>query len=458
MREGRAGCEGFCLRTEVERKVLRKVIMILIMVLSVYGLLSVFHPGGLMAHIFPSACWGLVALATLWACGLKRIKSWFDKRVSIVAALVAIFYIIIYIDIGLFTGFGRSPVSFAPRALMLNLILVSSTLLGMEFSRGYIIKSFGRKRPFLTIGLVTLLYSFISVSIIGVLNFKDPVALSKFLGTEFLPVIAVNLLASYLALIGGPIASLAYRAPLVAIMWFSPVLPNLSWGTEALLGVMVPTMSFLAINQFIPPATLRRLGISTEVRGFGKAVSKKFSLRFWVIIPIVCLLGVWIMTGLMGFQPTTVISGSMSPTMDVGDVAIVRQVSTDSIEPGDIVQYWKEGGGMVIHRVIDVQDQGGTRLFITKGDANTTPDAQPVDPSQIRGKLILTIPKVGWVPIAFKSFISGAWSFLTANVVLAYAALTTALGACIFYAIRVFRSRPAKRFGNPIWRGEGGPL
>jgi signal peptidase len=243
----------------------------------------------------------------------------------------------------------------------------------------------------------------------------------------------------------------------MAIMWFSPVLPNLSWGTEALLGVMVPTLSFLAINQFIPPATLRRLGISTEVRGFGKAVGKKFSMRFWIIVPIVCLLGVWVMTGFLGFQPATVISGSMSPTMDVGDVAIVQKVSANSIKPGDIIQYWKEGG-MVIHRVIDVQDQGGTKLFITKGDANAAPDVQPVHPSQIKGKLVLTIPKVGWIPIAFKSFISGAWSFLTANVALAYAVLTTALGACIFYAIRVFRSRPAKRWRSPIWRGEGGPL
>ena len=423
----------------------RKVIFILIMLLAIYGLLSNFHPGGLMAYIFPSACWALLALATVWACGLRRIKSWFDKRVTIVAALVAIFYIIIYMDIGLFTGFGRSPLSFTPGALTVNLILVSSTLLGMELSRAYIIKSFGRRKPFLTIGLVTLLYSSISISIIGLLSFSDPLALTKFLGTGLLPVIAVNFVASYLAFIGGPIASLAYRAPLMAIMWFSPILPNLSWGTEALLGVMAPTMSFLVINQFIPTATLSRSGIPVETNRFGR--NRKSSLRGWMIASILCVLVVWTSTGLLGIQPTTMISGSMRPTMDVGDVAIILDVPADSVQPGDIIQFWRDEE-MVIHRVVEVSDEGTGRLFVTKGDANREPDAAPVYPSQVKGKIVLNIPKVGWAAIAVKGFFSGAWSFFSANPALTVLAIMS--GAFIFYVLRSHKNRSIKR-----WRRKG---
>ena len=413
------------------------------MLLAVYGLLSNFHPGGLMAYVFPSVCWGLLALATLWACGFKRIKSWFDKRVTIVAALVAIFYIIIYMDIGLFTGFGRSPLSFTPRFLMINFILVSSTLLGMELSRAYLIKSFGKRRPFLAIGLVTLLYSFISVSMIGLLSFSDPLALTRFLGTGLLPVIAVNLLASYLAFIGGPIASIAYRAPLMALTWFSPILPNLSWGIEALLGVMVPTVSFLAINQFIPTATLRRSGIPAETKGFGR--NRRSSLRGWMMASVLCVLVVWASTGLLGVQPTTVLSGSMRPTMDVGDMAIFRDVPADSIGPGDIIRFWRDGE-MVIHRVVEVSGEGDGRLFVTKGDANREPDVAPVYPSQVRGKVVLNIPKVGWAAITVKGFFSRAWSFLSAN--LAVTALAITSGAFIFYVFRSHKNRSVKR-----WRG-----
>ncbi|TES83238.1 MAG: signal peptidase I [Hadesarchaea archaeon] len=423
----------------------RKVIIILIMLLAVYGLLSVFHPGGLMAYVFPSVCWGLLALATLWACGLRRIRSWFDKRVTIVAALVAIFYIIIYMDIGLFTGFGRSPLSFTPGALMVNLILVSSTLLGMEFSRAYIIKSFGGRRPFLTVGLVTLLYSFISISIVGLLSFSDPLALTRFLGTGLLPIVAVNLLASYLALIGGPIASLAYRAPLMALMWFSPILPNLSWGTEALLGVMAPVMSFLVINQFTPTVTLRRSGIPVEPKGFGR--NRRSSLRGWMIASVLCVIVVWTSTGLLGIRPTTMISGSMQPTMDVGDIAIVLDVPADSVQPGDIIQFWRDEE-MVVHRVVEISRSGNGRLFVTKGDANREPDAAPVYPSQVRGKVVLNIPKVGWAAIAVKGFFSGVWSIFSANPVLIVLAIMS--GAFIFYVFRAHKNRSVKR-----WRRKG---
>jgi len=428
----------------------RKVIIILIMVLAVYGLMETFHPGGLMAYVFPSACWVLLALATVWACGFKTLRSWFDRRVTIVAALVAIFYIIIYMDIGLFTGFGRSPLSFTPKSLVINFILVSSTLLGMEFSRAYIVKSLGGKRPFLAIGLVTLLYSFINVSVIGLLSFRDPLALSRFMGTGLLPIIAVNLLATYLALIGGPIASLAYRAPLLAITWFSPILPDLSWGIESLLGVMVPTMSFLAINWFIPPRTLMKSGILTQAKGFGR--HKGSSMKGWMIASVLCVLAVWASTGLFGIQPTTVISGSMRPTMDVGDMAIIRNVPADSIEVGDIIQYWNNGE-MTIHRVVEVSGEGNGKLFVTKGDASSTLDPAPVYPSQVRGVVVLNIPKIGWAAIAVKEFFSGAWSLISANLALTVLAVTS--GVFIFYMFRSHRNRSFRRWRGSRWGRKG---
>lgn len=420
------------------------------MVLAVYGLMETFHPGGLMAYVFPSACWVLLTLATVWACGFKTLRSWFNRRVTIVAALVAIFYIIIYMDIGLFTGFGRSPLSFTPKFLMINFILVSSTLLGMEFSRAYIVKSFGRKRPFLTIGLVTLLYTFINVSVIGLLSFRDPLALSRFLGIGLLPIIAVNLLASYLALIGGPIASLAYRAPLMALTWFSPILPDLSWGIESLLGVMVPTMSFLAINWFIPRATLMKSGILTRTRGFGR--NRGSSMRGWMIASVLCVLVVWASTGLFGIRPTTVISGSMRPIMDVGDMAIIRNAPADSIEVGDIIQYWNSGE-MTIHRVVDIQQGESGKLFVTKGDATSTPDLAPVGPSQVIGKVVLNIPKVGWAAIATKEFFSGAWSLISANTALTVLAGTS--GVFIFYMFRSHKNRSVRRWRGSRWGRKG---
>jgi len=424
--------------------------VVLALLLLNYALLNVLRPGGLMAYLLPSASWGFLALVALKACGVVRIRLWFNGKVTIAAISVAIFFVIILINTGLFVGFGWSVLSFAPKALVINLTLVLSTLLGMEFSRAYLIKSYGRGRPFLTIGLITLLYSFVAISTVRLLGLNHPLEIASFLGISFLPIIAENLLASYLAFIGGPVASLAYRGPLMAFWWFSPILPHLSWGIEALVGVMVPAMGFLLINQFISPFALRRAGIPAEAKGFGR--NKKSSLQSWMVVSIFAVLMVWASTGLLGIQPTTVLSGSMRPAMDTGDLAIVQEVSADSIGVGDIIQFWRDGT-MVIHRVTEVAKGGSGKLFVTKGDANSKPDIDPVFQSQVRGKIILTIPKLGWAVIAVQSFFSSAWSFLAANFALTALAITS--GACIFFGIRLGKNRAVRKWRAKSWRRKG---
>ena len=407
----------------------RMALVVLSLTILNYIILNTLHPGGLMAYVLPSVCWGFLALVALKA-SFGRIRSWFNAHVSIAAASVAICYVMILMNIGIFSGFGRSPYSFTPIGLMINATLVLTTLLGMEFSRGCIVKTFGRGRPFMTIGLVTLLYSFLSMSMFRLMGLNDPLGVTKFLGVELLPVIAENLLATYLAFVGGPVASLAYRGPITVFWWFCPILPHLSWGVEALLGVMVPTVGFFAINMYTSPIVLKRLGIPTEVRGFGR--TKKSSLRGWMVVLILCVLVVWVSTGLLGVQPTTVLSGSMSPSMEVGDMAFVQQVSADSIRPGDVIQFWN--GEPVIHRVVEVVQEGNAKSFITKGDANNSPDPEPVTSSQLMGRVVFAIPKLGWAALAVKDFISGAWSFISTNATLVIAVMVS--GISVFYLVR----------------------
>jgi len=420
-----------------------KKYIILTMVLAIYALLNVFHPGTLMAYIFPSTCWTILALATLWICGFQRIQSWFNKRIFFTAALISVFQIFALIDAGLITGFGKTAVSFTPTGLTINLILVLSTLLGTEFSRAYLMKNFGKKKPFLTLGLVTLLYTFINVSIFGFLTFTDPLAFSKFLGTGFLPAVTENLLASYIALLGGPIAAIAYRGPLQAFQWFSPILPDLPWGYETLLSVMVPTIGFVVLNQYATQRLLRRIGIKTKTTK-PRRLSKpeKSSIKGWTIVSVLCVLMVWTSTGLLGFYPTVVASGSMRPTMEVGDIAISIKTPLETIKVGDIIQYWQEGE-MILHRTVEIRGEGDARLFITKGDANPEPDIDPVQVAQIKGKLVFTIPKLGWISIYIKTAIINIWLLLSTNTTLAYATLTAITLTISIYIIRAYKSRPS---------------
>lgn len=93
-----------------------------------------------------------------------------------------------------------------------------------------------------------------------------------------------------------------------------------------------------------------------------------------------------------------VLSGSMEPQISPGDVVVVDQRPTDAIAEGDVITFVRgEGQEPVTHRVADVEQRGGTRVFTTKGDANEDVDPQPIPAENVIGEVTLTIPYIGHV-------------------------------------------------------------
>ena len=157
---------------------------------------------------------------------------------------------------------------------------------------------------------------------------------------------------------------------------------------------------------------------------------------------------------MLGFTPTIVASGSMTPTLNPGDIAIIISVPSQTIKIGDIIQYYT-ADMTVIHRVIDTYRAGGTRWFITKGDANSEPD-DPVSQNQVIGKSVFTIPQIGWVSVALKSLaantftfltttlpqtLATAWTWITTNSVYMTSALAFASYACLLFTYKNHRKR-----------------
>jgi signal peptidase I len=108
-------------------------------------------------------------------------------------------------------------------------------------------------------------------------------------------------------------------------------------------------------------------------------------------------LGVALFPVVTGGAALAVLSGSMSPGLPVGAMAFVRPVDAAGIERGDVITFQREPGSpeLVTHRVLAVDDTGGSPVFTTKGDANEDPDVDPVPASAVRGELWFGVPQVG---------------------------------------------------------------
>jgi signal peptidase I len=137
-----------------------------------------------------------------------------------------------------------------------------------------------------------------------------------------------------------------------------------------------------------------------------------------VLGALVVLVLVSVVPAVAGWQSTVVMSGSMAPGVQPGDLTLVRPVDAADLTPGDVllVDDPDVAGGLRLHRLVAVTDGG---LLQLKGDANATPDGSLVDPAAVHGVGALRLPDLG-LPVLWAS--QGRW-LPVSGAVLALAAL-----------------------------------
>lgn len=79
------------------------------------------------------------------------------------------------------------------------------------------------------------------------------------------------------------------------------------------------------------------------------------------------------------FRMFTVVSGSMRPTYDIGDVLISKETDASKIKVGDTISYLGRAGSfrdkVITHKVVGIEkDENGKYVFRTKGTANLVED------------------------------------------------------------------------------------
>lgn len=110
---------------------------------------------------------------------------------------------------------------------------------------------------------------------------------------------------------------------------------------------------------------------------------------------------------LCGYSLFRVSSGSMSPTLEIGDIILVNECDGETVKTGDIVTYVAESGTMegnlVTHRVIEAPYKQNSEIFlVTKGDSNPSPDS-PIKASQVEGRMIT---KISFLRYIFDIFVT----------------------------------------------------
>ena len=102
-----------------------------------------------------------------------------------------------------------------------------------------------------------------------------------------------------------------------------------------------------------------------------------------------------------GIKIFTVITGSMIPVYNIGDILIVKDVNAEELKIGDDIVYKGEKGTFenktVTHRIISIkQEDDGNFEITTKGIANIGQDPK-INQNQVLGKVVGKVSIVNYI-------------------------------------------------------------
>jgi len=113
------------------------------------------------------------------------------------------------------------------------------------------------------------------------------------------------------------------------------------------------------------------------------------------------------------FNAYVVLTGSMLPEIQVRDVVVTKKVDAEKLKEGDVITFASADsrflGTIITHRIIKKNPPSGTEgyTFQTRGDNNNVADSALVPENNIYGKVILKIPKLGFLQEFLAS--DGGW-------------------------------------------------
>ncbi|MEK7653403.1 MAG: signal peptidase I [Patescibacteria group bacterium] len=135
-------------------------------------------------------------------------------------------------------------------------------------------------------------------------------------------------------------------------------------------------------------------------------MKKIFNFFCYLIIILLVIAGLFLLASILpvtgGYKFFVVTSGSMEPTIHTGSLVLTK--AETNYQVGDIITFGKASRlkQPTTHRIFAQGDDLGAPVFTTKGDANNAPDREEIKNRDIIGKVVFSVPYVGYAVDAIK--------------------------------------------------------
>ena len=309
--------------------------------------------------------------------------------------IIVITYLIIYVFAGLFLGYVKSIYSHSLLGIIKNIWNYIIPIVFIELIRNIVIRNSGNNK--LIFILISLLFTLIDIDLFNIINITNKTEIFKLTFSTIIPTVVENFTLTYITMTSGYIANLIYLLSQELTNIILPIFPDLDWYFSSLFGILLPTICFIVIKYLDD----RIEAIKPKSR-----LKKEKPIRLIIFISPLILFALFV-AGIFKYKPTAIVSNSMYPIYQRGDVVIIEKVNTKNIKKlkkYDIIEY-KLDNIIVAHRIIYIEKHNdGTVLYITKGDNNNIVDKEKVTQKQVNGIVKFKVPKVGYPSVWLNDF------------------------------------------------------
>lgn len=358
-------------------------ILILEIVCILFSIICIIFTTKLSEYII-SAFLATIFGVSIFLLGFKKDRYFNQRKKLLVIGFIILAILFLTYVIGFLSGFAsssydRSVVGIISNVFPIILLIVFSELLRFQFCYN--------KDKF---NIILSIIVFVLIDIIYSLNFYDisnNFVLLEFICVIILPSISKNIVMGMLSKNYGYSITLIYCLIMGVYEYIVPIVPNYGEYISSIVSILIPIFNMQLINFYL------RKRVKEDIR------DKKTGSKIFIILCVIfSILLIGIYSNLFRYWVATIASGSMSPTIEVGDIVVVDKwysENPDALKVGDVLVF-RVKDTLYTHRIINIIEKNGVHYIKTKGDyKDNAEDNWVVLKNDIVGKVSFKIKYLG---------------------------------------------------------------
>ncbi len=334
----------------------------------------------------------------IWLLGVRQREERASKDVILTIIIWIILYYLITYIIGYFIGFLRNGYSMTLKGILSNVISQSIFIVIIEIIR----VSLAKKSEYFKKGLIITAIVLTAIEIVTKFSLGQVNSRLDFLDTLFtviLPILSKNAFLTYLGYKTSVGNNITYRLLMELPTYIIPIIPNLGDYLSNTILTVIPLLLLYYLNKVY---FTKKEKIKNSRRDLKK---RKLGALITVLLVVILSVMIALVSGVGRYLALTIGSGSMTGTIDKGDVVVLDK-KDKKVSEDEIVAFRKEGV-VLVHRVVDIKNIHGVRYYITKGDYNKNEDNWLVEDKDLVGKYKFKIKFIGWPTVKLNEWILG---------------------------------------------------